>query len=138
MGIVDIIETICLGFVAVVFFGFLAFLISGCVMYPKIALEIVFGLGFVFIAGLLVKLAAKYNGDRIYRKKYGKLPSDPITIGIPVIDNLKRLEKKYNVSTVDFMAMVKNGTVPPLISNLDHLEWVGLVVELSNIEGKEN
>jgi hypothetical protein len=105
--------------------------------HSKIALEVLGVLIILYALGKATDEFFKYTEKRRYEAKYGKTPVPSESWGIPAVDGLLRLEKKYNFKTVEFMALVKQGKVPPLINNLDHLEWVALVNELALLREDE-
>lgn len=132
------IETFIIGM-----FGSVILIFVGIIFYllfksPLLFLLIFCGCLLVYIVGWCMDHYAEFYdlfaGYNVSEPKKFALPS----YGVQVLDDLQRLETKYNISTLKFMSFVYNGFMPYGMDNLDYIEWVALVGQLSASYKKED
>ena len=56
----------------------------------------------------------------------------------PILDKLDFLERKYAISTLDFMFYVSREFKPDHMDNLDYIEWLSLVNDLPSVRAEES
>jgi len=134
IDIEGIVATCVIGLIGTMVFGTIATLIFLLFKYPPIFLAIIGVIIALYMIGWCIVKWEEFYTFMTFKSSY-KVPPPPIPLyGIPVLDGLQRLERKYNISTTQFMSFVYHKVIPVGMDNLDYLEWVSLVNELSFVE----
>lgn len=130
----DYIETFLFGFFGTIVLGAILLIIAVLCIHPII---IVMGIGvgtLIYAVGWCMKHYEDFKALLRTGKFDSSIPAPIVPYyKIPILDGLDRLEKKYNITTIHFMYFVYTDKIPYNMDNLDYIEWLGLVNELSSI-----
>jgi hypothetical protein len=130
MDVSEIVETLFIGLIGTFFLGAFAGFIYAVIKNPWIVLVT---LGFFLVLYSVGWVMKNYDRFMIEFATANKPPIPTKAYGVPILDGLDKFEKKYHLTTVQFMNFVYHEWIPAGMNNLDYIEWLAMASQLASI-----
>lgn len=127
--VLGLLGTGCLAFVGAIVFIALGF--------PLYLLYICGGFSFIICVGWCLKNYDNFKALFVEPPQPDLFKTPPTNYGNKTLDGLSYFEKKYGMTTVQFMGFVYKDLIPHNMNNLDYIEWVAMANALGYIREDE-
>jgi hypothetical protein len=130
----EVIELFVLGLLGTGCLAFVVLLICMILMFPHYLLYASGGFLFVISVGWCVKHYDDFKALFIKPIQPDLFKIPKTNYGNKTLDGLSYFEKKYGMTTVQFMGFVYKDLMPHGMNNLDYIEWLAMAVALGTFQ----